>query len=71
MIPAFASRVEALNSILQDCWQTFLNIMDQYRPCHKAYDFPELSRGITGEEYQDAVAAAQRAGLARCDGVAE
>ncbi len=51
--------------------RTYVNIMDQYRPCYKAYDFPELSRRITGEEYRDAVAAARRAGLTRLDGVAE
>lgn len=51
--------------------KTYVNVMDQYRPCYKAYDFPELSRGITGEEYRDAVSAARRAGLTRIDGVTE
>jgi putative pyruvate formate lyase activating enzyme len=44
---------------------TFVNIMAQYRPAWKAFDYPELSRGITVEEYQRAVEAARRAGLHR------
>ncbi|MBZ9569687.1 radical SAM protein [Patescibacteria group bacterium] len=44
---------------------TFLNIMDQYRPYFKAFEFPELSRRITTEEYQEAIALAKKAGLKR------
>jgi putative pyruvate formate lyase activating enzyme len=29
-----------------------VNIMDQYRPCYLAREYPEISRGITDEEYQ-------------------
>ena len=39
---------------------TFLNIMDQYRPCYKAFKFPELSREITNEEYQTAIRLAKK-----------
>jgi len=37
--------------------------MDQYRPCGRAAEFEELTRRLTGQEYRDAVAAAQAAGL--------
>jgi len=46
---------------------TYLNIMDQYRPCYRASDFPELNRRITNAEYVNAVQLAQDAGLCRLD----
>jgi putative pyruvate formate lyase activating enzyme len=46
---------------------TYLNVMDQYRPCHKAHELPPLNRGITAEEYAEAVRLAQDAGLNRLD----
>jgi len=46
---------------------TYVNIMDQYRPCGDAARFAELGRAITGAEYQDAVRAAQAAGITRLD----
>jgi len=33
-----------------------VNVMSQYRPCHKAWNYPELSRRITFDEFQEAVA---------------
>lgn len=44
---------------------TFLNIMDQYHPYFKAFEFPELSRRITTEGYQKAIRLAKKAGLKR------
>ena len=44
---------------------TFLNIMDQYHPCYKAFEFPELSRRITNEEYQESINLAKKFGLKR------
>ncbi len=46
---------------------TYLNLMDQYRPCHKADQFPELDRRVTREEYSEAVEAAREAGIDRLD----
>jgi putative pyruvate formate lyase activating enzyme len=46
---------------------TYLNLMDQYRPCYRADEFPELDRAITPEEYREALAIAERHGLARLD----
>ncbi len=48
---------------------TYINIMDQYRPCYRAYEFPELSRRISADEYRNAINIALRAGLKRIDGV--
>jgi putative pyruvate formate lyase activating enzyme len=45
--------------------ETYVNIMEQYRPEYKAFSFPELKRRITGEEYLDAVRLARDAGLSR------
>jgi putative pyruvate formate lyase activating enzyme len=48
---------------------TYINIMNQYHPCHKAFDHPPLDRRLTSQEYADAVQAAEDAGLQRIDGV--
>lgn len=44
---------------------TFINIMDQYRPCFKAFQYPELSRGITHKEYEEAIDLAKKYGFHR------
>ena len=43
--------------------EAYVNIMAQYSPEHQAYQFNELSRRITEEEYQYAVNTAKDAGL--------
>ncbi len=48
---------------------TYVNIMDQYRPCYKAFDNPPLDRRITGKEFTEAVKLAREAGLTRLDSV--
>lgn len=48
---------------------TYVNIMDQYRPCYKASDFPPMDRRISREEFDEAVRIAQEEGLARLDGI--
>ncbi len=44
---------------------TYVNVMQQYRPEHKSFDYPELSRRITYDEYLGAVKTAKRFGLHR------
>ncbi|HAU30980.1 MAG: Radical SAM domain protein [Desulfotomaculum sp. 46_296] len=44
---------------------TFLNIMDQYYPAHKAMRHKKLSRRVTPDEVLDAVNIAREAGLER------
>jgi len=46
---------------------TYLNLMDQYQPFHRACEFPEISRPTRSSEYREALAIAARHGLARLD----
>jgi len=46
---------------------TYLNLMDQYRPAYNARKFPELMRSITSQEYQSNLQMAHDAGLHRLD----
>ncbi len=46
---------------------TYLNLMDQYRPCYKAQEYPELDRRITREEFARAVRWAEELGFERLD----
>ncbi len=48
---------------------TYLNIMAQYHPCYKAFDYPPLDRRISSREYKEALNAAIKAGIKRIDGV--
>ncbi len=46
---------------------TYVNIMDQYHPCGGAWANRSINRGITQEEFREALEAARRAGLKRLD----
>lgn len=46
---------------------TYVNLMDQYRPCHRAWEHPSLDRGITRAEYVAALEMARAQGLGRLD----
>ena len=46
---------------------TYVNIMAQYHPCHKAPDIPVLARRISPTEFQEAIELAHQAGLSRLD----
>ncbi|KPL07575.1 radical SAM protein [bacterium SM23_57] len=46
---------------------TYLNLMDQYRPTYRAHLYPEVNRRITREEYNRAIQLAADAGLSRLD----
>ncbi len=46
---------------------TYVNIMAQYHPCHKAYDIPKLSRPALREEFHEAIDLAHQQGLNRLD----
>ncbi len=45
-----------------DC---YVNIMDQYRPCGKANEYPELNRRPTSNEYLKVIKCAKKLGLHR------
>ncbi|MBL6981835.1 MAG: radical SAM protein [Anaerolineales bacterium] len=47
--------------------ETYLNLMDQYRPAYRAHHYPELTRRITSVEFDTAVKMVQEAGLNRLD----
>jgi putative pyruvate formate lyase activating enzyme len=46
---------------------TYINIMDQYRPCGEASKFPEINRPLTAKEYLEAVEITRSFGLSRLD----
>jgi putative pyruvate formate lyase activating enzyme len=52
------------NEISRD---TYINVMDQYRPCYRAMNTPPLDRRTTREEYEEAIQQAREAGLHRFD----
>ncbi len=45
--------------------ETFINIMDQYHPCYRAHEYPEIDRTLSVEEFNQAMAMARAAGLHR------
>ena len=46
---------------------TYINVMDQYRPCYRAMSMLPLDLRVTGDEYEEAVRQAREAGLHRFD----
>jgi putative pyruvate formate lyase activating enzyme len=48
---------------------TYLNLMDQYRPCYRASKHPPLDRPLSRDDYARALATARRLGLRRLDGL--
>jgi putative pyruvate formate lyase activating enzyme len=52
------------NEISRD---TYLNLMDQYQPCYRADEYPEIDRPITAAEFREALDTAARLGLDRLD----
>jgi len=47
--------------------ETYVNIMDQFRPCGSNDKHPELRRSLTSKEFQWALELADKAGLCRVD----
>ena len=46
---------------------TYVNVMDQYRPCGRADRYPPIDRRLTNDEFQEALKLARDAGLHRLD----
>ncbi|MBI5569181.1 MAG: radical SAM protein [Desulfomonile tiedjei] len=46
---------------------TYVNIMDQYRPCGRAYERPEIDRSVTRDEWLWAIDVAREEGIERLD----
>jgi len=47
--------------------ETYLNVMDQYRPCYRADEYPAVDRPLSQEEYREALMLAEQEGLRRLD----
>jgi putative pyruvate formate lyase activating enzyme len=46
---------------------TYVNVMDQYRPCGSAHRDPMINRRLSAEEFREAMTEARGAGLIRLD----
>ena len=47
--------------------KTYVNVMDQYRPCGTAHRDESINRRLTAREFQRAMDVAKSAGLERLD----
>jgi putative pyruvate formate lyase activating enzyme len=47
--------------------QTYVNVMEQYRPCYKAWDYPPLDKALAHSDFERARQAARAKGLHRLD----
>lgn len=63
-----AGTAEVVRFLAELSEDTYVNIMDQYRPCYRAHEYPPLARRPTRAELEDAVQLARAAGLHRLDG---
>ncbi len=46
---------------------TYVNVMNQYRPCGRAFEHPDINRSVSREEYALALETARSAGITRLD----
>jgi len=46
---------------------TYVNIMNQYRPCGRAHEYPQIDRSVSRNEYMDAINSALEEGIERLD----
>jgi putative pyruvate formate lyase activating enzyme len=46
---------------------TYLNLMSQYTPAFMASNYPDISRRLTREEFEEAIRLAEAAGLINLD----
>ena len=60
-----AGTKEVMKYISRLSKNSYVNIMDQYRPAHRAAKYPELNRRISSEEFVGAISLAEEAGLSR------
>jgi putative pyruvate formate lyase activating enzyme len=63
-----AGSAEGLRFIAEEISpDTYLNLMDQYRPCYRAGEYPDLDWPITRREFHDVLELAELYGLRRVD----
>lgn len=58
---------EAMHFLAEISRNTYVNVMDQYRPCGKAVGRPGIDRSVTREEYTRALDMAREEGIRRLD----
>jgi len=46
---------------------TYVNIMDQYRPCGQAFQYSDIARSVNRDEYVQAIEIAKEEGITRLD----
>jgi len=63
-----AGTKEIIKFIAEDISRnSYVNVMAQYHPCHKAFQIPQLVRPLLKQEFLEAIELAKRAGLNRLD----
>jgi len=63
-----AGTKEIMKFIAEDIsLNSYVNVMAQYHPCHKAFQIPRLARPLSKQEFLEAIELAERAGLNRLD----
>ena len=63
-----AGTAEGLRFIAEEISpDTYLNLMDQYRPCYRAHEYPKLDRPIMRIEVHEVLELAERYVLRRVD----
>ncbi|MCG6929714.1 MAG: radical SAM protein [Desulfofustis sp.] len=69
LMPGALAETEAILSFIagQISTSTYVNIMDQYRPCGRSSEYEELRNSIGPAHYRQALACAENAGLTRLD----
>ena len=69
VLPEGAADTESVLAFIADeiSSRTYINLMDQYRPCHRADEVPPLDRPLRRAEYECARSAARAVGLVRLD----
>ncbi len=58
-------RKKVMEFIAKVSKDSYVNVMDQYRPQYRAYNYPEINRRISREEFNRAISIAREAGLNR------
>ncbi|MEN8008335.1 MAG: radical SAM protein [Candidatus Krumholzibacteriota bacterium] len=69
VMPGLPEETRAVLSFIADelSPDSYLNLMDQYRPCYRATEYPPLDRPLGRSEYLRAQSMAEEAGLRRLD----
>jgi len=63
----FSETKEIMDFLASTSPEVYVNVMEQYRPCHKAHEYPQISKSLTQNEYKEALRAARKSGLIRLE----